>query len=451
MNFIKLKISGNFSTLLRNLSWSIISRIVQIINSLVIGVIVARYLKPELYGILNYSAGYIAMFPLITEFGLTSILIRELAKKNTNKDELLGTSLLMRVLLSVITIILIALSLYFFEDDNNLRIFIFINSFNFLFLSFSMTINNFFNSQLQNEKNAKSEIFRVTILALLKVACIVLKAPLLAFIILAAVDSAVILLYSIPVFVKSYGSLKSLRFSFNCGKNLMASSFPLFIEGITGVFYQKIDVVLTGKMINTEAVAYYSVALKFIDFAIFIPLVIVQTLTPMLVKKFEEAGEDRNNTLYIEFKNKLGDLVTYSGLIITLFLFIAARPLILILYGHEYENSILILQILSLKGLLCGLGYSASAMIITEGRQRYAFLTNVIGGATNIILSLLLIPQYGIIGVALATIMSFSIGTYFANFFIPLYRIDFLYQSGFLFKGGRRIFSYIKGISKKHE
>jgi O-antigen/teichoic acid export membrane protein len=444
----KLKSSGNFSTLFKNLSWSIISRIVQIINSLVIGVIVARYLKPELYGILNYSAGYIAMFPLITEFGLTSILIRELAKKNTNKDELLGTSLLIRLLLSVFTIILIALSLYFFEDDNSLRIFIFINSFNFLFLSFSMTINNYFNSQLQNEKNAKSEIFRVSILALLKVACIIFKAPLMAFIILAAVDSAVILLYSIPVFAKSYGSLRNLKFSLNCGKGLMVSSFPLFIEGITGVFYQKIDVVLTGKMVNTEAVAYYSVALKFIDFAIFIPLVIVQTLTPMLVKKFEEAGEDKKHPTYVEFKNKLGDLVTYSGLVISLFLFIAARPLILILYGHEYEQSILILQILSLKGLLCGLGYSASAMIITEGRQRISFLTNIIGGATNIILSLILIPAYGIVGVALSTIISFSIGTYFANFFIPLYRIDFLYQTGFLFKGAKRITKYLKGAFK---
>jgi len=216
------------------------------------------------------------------------------------------------------------------------------------------------------------------------------------------------------------------------------------LEGITGMFYQKIDVVLTGKLINTEAVAYYSIALKFVDFAIFIPLVLVQTMAPMLTRKFEEANFDPKNLMYIDFKNKVGDLITYSGFFITIFLILAASPVISILYGADYKSSIPLLQILAIKGLFCGMAYPVSIIIITEGRQRWVFLTNIIGGIAYILLSFTLIPMYGLIGVALATLFAFIVGAYFANFFIPLYRIDFYYQTGFLFKGPKRILKYLK-------
>jgi PST family polysaccharide transporter len=233
---------------------------------------------------------------------------------------------------------------------------------------------------------------------------------------------------------------------------LSKSSFPLLIEGIFGIFYQRIDVVLAGKLISTEAVAYYSVALKFVDFAIFIPLALVQTLSPLLVQKFEKVNYNIHDEEYIKFKRKLGDVVTYSGILMSAFLFLAAGPIILILYGHDYDKSIPILHILAWKGLFCGLGFSASAMIITEGRQKLVYVTNIIGGAINVSLSLILIPRIGLIGVAISTIVSFGIGTYFSNFLFPLYRIDFMFQSDFLFRGPKRLISYLnESLKKQHK
>jgi O-antigen/teichoic acid export membrane protein len=442
--FNKLQISSNRKILLKNVSWSLIGRIVQIANALIIGVIIARYLKPDQYGILNYAAGYVAMFPLITEFGLTGILTRELAKKSTDRDSLIGSAIFLRFALSLLTIILIFISLTLFKEDGMMRNYILINAINFIFLSVSMTINNYFNSQLQNDQNVKAEIFRVGVLAVIKIMCVLLKAPLFVFIILTAVDSAVLLVYSLPLFVKFYGNLSKLKVNKTYIKILLYGSFPLLLEGVTGVFYQKLDVVMTGKLLDAEAVAYYVVALKFVDFAIFIPLVLIQTMTPMLVRKFEECNYDRENSEYIRFKNKVGDIITYSGLFVTLCLIISAYPVITILYGADYHLSIPLLQILAIKGLFCGLAYPVSAIIVSEGRQKLVFLTNVIGAAVYIVLSFILIPKLGLTGVALSTLISFIVGAYFANFLIPRYRKDFYSQTGFLFKGPKRIIGYLK-------
>lgn len=441
---------SNKKILFKNVSWAIVGKIMQVINGLLIGVVVARYLKPEQYGILNYTLGYVALFPLLTEFGLNSILSRELAKENSDKNALMGTGIGMRLTLSVFTIIIIFFSLLLFENNKTLRLYIMISSVNFLFLSVAMTIRNYFASQLKNDLIVKSEIFRISVLAVVKIVCIIIKAPLIVFIGLTAIDAAVILLIMVPIFYRKFGSFKDFVYKRTLVKTLSVSSTPLFIEGIASIFYQRIDVVLAGRFISTEAVAYYSVALKFIDFAVFIPLAIVQTLSAMLVRKFEKANYNPLDKEYLEFKRKMGDIVTYAGLSVSIFLFLAAGPLVTILYGAEYEESVGILRVLAWKGLFCGLGYSASAMIIAEGRQKYIYWTNIIGCVINLALSFLLIPRYGLYGVAFSTIISFGIGTYFANYLIPLYKVDFRFQSEFLLRGSGRIVKYVKAHFSKH-
>lgn len=442
--FKNLSLSSNRIFVLKNVTWSLIGRVVQILNSVIISVVVARYLKPEQFGMLNYAAAYITLFPLLTEFGISSILIRELSKKKTDKNALLGTSIFIRFVLSIITIVAIYISLIIFKEDRVMSGYILINSVNFVFLSVGLTIGNYFTAQLQNEQNVKAEVFRIAVMAVIKIICVVMKAPLFVFIILAGLDGAVILIYAVPLFIKFYGSFKKLKIQKIYIKTLMYSSFPLLLEGITGILYQKLDVVLTGKLISTEAVAYYAIALKFVDFAVFIPAVLVQTFEPMLIRKLEEADYDVNNENYLAFRNKIGDITTYSGILITVFLIIIAKPVITILYGTDYSASIPLLQILAIKGIFCGIAYPVSIIIVAEGRQKYAFLTNIVGAAAYLLLSITLIPLYGLTGVALSTIFAFIVGSYLSNLIVPLYRKDFRYQTGFLFKSHKRIFKYFK-------
>jgi len=449
MKLPRLNIDKTQSIIYKNLSWAVIGKIIEVLNGILIGALVARYLLPERYGILNYTIGYVGMFALLSEFGISGILIRELSKKATNKKELIGSAIATRLFFSGITIIIIAISVFLFEDDPTLRLFIIINSLNFLFLSFSMSVRNFFTSQLKNELIVKSEIIRALIMLSMRLILVLLKAPLITFVIVSTLDSLFIAFPLYNFLIKVYSDIKHFIVKYKTIKMLIWASTPLLLEGIAAVLYQKIDLVMAGRFIGNEAVGYYAVALKFINFAIFIPLALTQTLSPLLIQKYEAAKYNANNKAYALYRQKVGDIIIYSGLFVSLALFIMAKPIINILYGPEYHDSIEIMKILAWKGLFCGLGYTASVMIVTEGRQKYIYLRNIIGGILNLTLNLLLIPLIGLKGVAIATIISFGVATYIANVFIPIYRKDFYLQTNFLFKGNLRLIIYIKSILKK--
>jgi O-antigen/teichoic acid export membrane protein len=443
------KISETKKKIFNNISWAFIGKVVEILSGLLIGVLVARYLQPEGYGIYNYTIGFVGLFTLLSEFGITGIAIRDFAKKSTNINFLFGSVIGIRLVFSCITILIIIAITLTFEDNPQLRLFIIIYSLNYIFLSFSATFRNFFSSQLKNEFIIKSILFRTLIVASIKIAFIIFKAPILAFIIIMTADSFVLLFFFLYFFNKKYGNPSEFKFKLNIALTLIKNSAPLLLSGISAILYQKIDVVMVGKLINVQSVGYYSAALKFIQFSIFIPLVISQTLSPLLMQKLESVKYDTNNKQYINYRNRFGDLIVYSGLLISIFLFVFAAPMINILYGKEYSKGINILRILAWKGFFSGIGFAGSQIIIYEGRAKLVYLRNIIGGTLNLALNFLLIPYFGVKGVALATIISYSAGTFFSNFFITPYRKDFLLQCQFIFKGNLRIIQYIRILINK--
>jgi PST family polysaccharide transporter len=59
------------------------------------------------------------------------------------------------------------------------------------------------------------------------------------------------------------------------------------------------------------------------------------------------------------------------------------------------------------------LGVASSQWFIAEGRQILSFQRSLLGAIFNILLNLLLIPKFGAIGAAFATILSYAVAALF--------------------------------------
>ena len=55
---------------MRNLFWAVLGKVVQLISGLIVGIIIARYLGPERYGLMNYVISYVFLFQTFAIFGL---------------------------------------------------------------------------------------------------------------------------------------------------------------------------------------------------------------------------------------------------------------------------------------------------------------------------------------------------------------------------------------------
>ena len=63
-----------------------------------VGIYVARQLGPSKYGLLNYAISLVGIFSVVISLGLDQIVVRELVKTPENRDKLLGTTFILRVI-----------------------------------------------------------------------------------------------------------------------------------------------------------------------------------------------------------------------------------------------------------------------------------------------------------------------------------------------------------------
>jgi O-antigen/teichoic acid export membrane protein len=86
--------------------------------------------------------------------------------------------------------------------------------------------------------------------------------------------------------------------------------------------------------------------------------------------------------------------------------------IIKVLLGQEYAASAPVLTIHIWAGIAVFLGVASSQFLIAENLTKLSFYRTLIGMIVNIILNLILIPVYGIIGAAVATLVSYTVATF---------------------------------------
>jgi O-antigen/teichoic acid export membrane protein len=187
----RLNLSPTKRKVIRNIVWAVIGKVVTLLGGLLVGIFVARYLGPEQYGLMSYVLSYIAIFQVLAYFGMDNIEIREESKTPEEKDKIIGTAICLKLIFAVATIGLVALTVCIFEADTFTRWMIMLYSISMIANSFGV-IRNYFTSLVWNEYIVETEITRTFIGAGIKVALLLLHAPLAWFIAATLFDTMLI-------------------------------------------------------------------------------------------------------------------------------------------------------------------------------------------------------------------------------------------------------------------
>ena len=100
------KLSPGLRQVIGNTAWLFSEKILQLGLGLLVGVWVARYLGPEKFGLFNYAITFVAMFSPFANLGLDGIVVRDVARDPSNKDETLGTAFALKLIGGIVTLIL---------------------------------------------------------------------------------------------------------------------------------------------------------------------------------------------------------------------------------------------------------------------------------------------------------------------------------------------------------
>jgi len=399
-----------------NIFWSILGKIVNMLGVLFVGILIARYLGPEQYGLMNYVISYVTIFSVIAGFGLENIEIRELSKNSDRKEYILGTAFILRLFFSIVTFLLIISSLFIYKTDTQTTILILIYSL-FVFSGCFNVIRNYFTSIVQNEYVVKSEIARTFIGAAIKIALLWFEFPLIYFIVAMTLDSILVSSGYIVSYNRKVGKIRDWKYDSSLLVYLVKESFPLMLTLVFTTLYQRIDHVMIKNMIGDESLGYFSVATQLINVVLVLPLILVQTISPVLVRI-----KHNNMERYKKKKEQFVSIILWISIIASTMVSILSYWLILYLFGEKYLAAVPVLQIMSWKAVGMALSAASGQIIIMENIQRWTPVRSFLSVFICIILNLIFIPKYGIIGSAWVSIITIFFVAFLSNILIPEYR-----------------------------
>lgn len=428
-----LHLSGTKEAIVQNLFWAVLGKIVTLFSGLVVGVIVARYLGPEQYGLMDYVVSYVFLFQSFAIFGLDVIEVREEARGQQPFQSIIGTAFTIKVVLSVFFMGAVILTSLWTDADAYTTLLVAIYSFSIVLNTLGV-IRNYFTAIVQNEYIVKAEIVRTLIGVGIKLGLLLLHASLTWFIVVYMFDFVLLGSGYIMAYRSKVGSLKEWTFDASLARFLLRESFPLLLTNVAVIIYQRIDHVMIGQMIDKVAVGYYSVASRFVEVLIYIPMMLAQTITPVLVSVRERSQQE-----YICKSQQFMNFSLWCSLMVAALTSLSAYWIVRYTFGVNYLAAVPVLQVLAFKAVSVALSNTAGAMLVTEGLQRWAIFRDGLGCIVCVVLNYFLLPRYGIIAAAFVAIASNVAAGYLADALIPAYHHLFIRQTKALVLGWQNI------------
>ena len=121
-----LKSNQGFMRYFRNTSWLFAEKILRMFVGLFVGIWVARYLGPEQFGLFSYAQSFVGLFTAIATLGLDGIVIRELVKDESRRDELIGTAFWLKLIGAFGVLLVLAVAVNFTSNDSYTNTLVFI-------------------------------------------------------------------------------------------------------------------------------------------------------------------------------------------------------------------------------------------------------------------------------------------------------------------------------------
>ncbi|HEY0669755.1 MAG TPA: flippase [Sphingobacteriaceae bacterium] len=396
-----------FQKYFTNTGWLMLGKIL----SMIVGFIIARYLGPGSFGDLSFAEALTAIVAAIGTLGLDSFIIREIIHDPDKRDEILGTSFWLRIGANIILVpVSILIYLLYHNISANpgtpLTAIVALLAFASFFKSFNI-IDSYFQSQVQSKYVVHVQNTALVISALVKAALVIFKLPLIYFAIALVLDGIMLAGGLVLIYHKKGLHLSAWKFNKARARSLITKSWPLILSAVMISIYLKIDLVML-KQLGSASVGIYNSAAKISESWYFIPVAIINSVFPAMIHARKTDLERYNKRL-----GNLYDLLIGISLPVALIISFWANDIIQLIYGGKYYGAGTILSIHIWSGIFVFYGSASSQYLLAEGYTFITFLRTSIGAVINVILNVFLIPIYGGIGAAIATLIAYFTATFF--------------------------------------
>lgn len=388
-----------------NFIWIIGSKVIQALLGLVISAFTARYLGTANSGLIDYVASLVNFVLPIAQLGLSAIIVQEVINSRDKEGEVLGSAIVLSLISSAICYIAILLFTFFVnagEKETLICCAVYGIS---LFFQAVQLITYWFQTVLLSKYISVLSIVAYLVVSGYKILLLICKAEVYWFALSFSIDFGVIAIGGLIFFKKITG--KSLGINKNICKMLISKGKYFILSGIMVTIFSQTDKIMLKLMIDDSATGIYGAALKCAGLLNFVYIAIIDSVRPLILESKltdEEAFEKNTKFLF--------SIIIYMSLIIGGVTFIFSDEIILLLCGEDFIAASNVLKVLAWAPLFSYLGIGRDIWLVANEHHAKIWGLNLSGAIMNIVLNIFFIKYYGVVGAAIASLIS-KVFTYF--------------------------------------
>lgn len=368
-------------------------------------VLIIRTLKDEGYGQYSIVLGFAGLFSVFLELGMTQYVSREIARDRTQAEHWVWDLVVLRLMFAAVGVLVIPLVAFFSGYKSFLVWGILLHTFSFLLAAFY--------APLEAVLTANEKLSFVTGLTLLARASFILLGALalwFGFGVLGLIAAGLISMLpqiGLALWVVKHERLIQIRPKFRPAMwpDLIRGGVPFGLTSLALTVAFSIDTVMLSWSQPERVVGWYNIAYNLVFSLESLFGAFAIALVPTLTRVY------RDDPAYVsQWFYRATRLILVLTFPMAVGGALLAFPIIEWLYSPDLRPAAFALQILIWDLPFLMFAAFCGNLTTTVGLERHAARIYTLNAVANVLLNLYAIPQYGLVGAALVTVITDWLG-----------------------------------------
>jgi len=378
-----------------------ITELVTRLVSTVITIYIARELGVDSFGQITFAVAFTAYFNLFADFGLTTLGIREIARKRINTNYIASNILILQLIIGTTLLVCMGLLLVFIPVDvisNDLKLLTFL--FGISLIPGALSMAYVFDAHERMELTSLSRIVTQAVALPLTLLFViwtknVIVVPVVQFIAgLASVIFTFIVLRKLLNFVYE-------KWDFKYQKELFRSAVPFVLATLFTNIYNTFDILFIQFYLGVEQVGYYAAGFKIITLLLILPRFFQTAFYPAISHILHK------NPLKVQaLINRSFMILFIIGFPIALGGSVLGQQLLDLVFGNDYTQSVLSFRIAIWIIFFIFINVGLSTYLLANNQEKEYTKISFIGAILNVFSVIILVPLLGIVGAAIARVVT---------------------------------------------
>jgi O-antigen/teichoic acid export membrane protein len=396
---------------IKNFLWLGVEKVLMLAIELLVMTQIAKSLGVSDFGTFIYITTLAFFISPFSVFGLSGVLGRYcIDPKGYNISVIMSTAVILKVCVVILSIAIFYLILQYTNIEQSILNYALLLATTEIFKTL-LCVGRWFDSQLLSKWNGLIKVSVSCLFLLVKIFGIYTGKGIEFFVYCLFFE---VIFYSISMLLiflmKSEEKISFKYYDKSLSLELFKLGGPLLLSAIGAIVYLKSDVFIIEYLLGENNVGIYSAGTQVIEVLYALPIMICTSIFPIMMSKL------KSDSLSL-FDEKVVFYLFVVSTIIAVFLYLLSEHLILLLYGDEFFESSKVISIYAFSLPIVFLRAYLSKWIIAKEIYFLSLSTQLFGAFLNIVLNFILIPYYGLVGAAWATIISMFLASTFPLYF----------------------------------